>query len=385
MNKSLLMSGLWLVGLSPVVLALPPAPPNDDPSNAEVIDPNVPTVVFGTTVLADDSISTTNLPSPVDDVDGPDVFYSLTPDVSDTYRLSLLPWQRAPLRSSDRRFILYVQDEDGFTIAGAEAPGNARPIFLDVDLVAGTTYRIAVDYDATTRDNFPFTLVVDTIPMTAPDDCSAVETLSVTLPTAASNSLDGAAGDFLFTQGAGTCAVQGSSPSNAPGVDHVYRFTPVTTDTYAFELAVNGFDGMLYINTSCPPVFPGGCVGASNHSTSGTSGGKHELIAASLQAGTDYYVYVDGGSASDQSGDYALIVDTALAYEISELEPNNSSASATTPITPLNGGQLVGPTDEDWWAIPGNTADRVYAWVNNGGSSNSTLDADLAFIGTDGS
>ncbi|MHC5110943.1 MAG: proprotein convertase P-domain-containing protein, partial [Planctomycetota bacterium] len=366
-------------------LALPPAPGNDEPAAADIIDPNVPTVVFGTTVLANDSISSTTLPAPVDDVDGPDVFYSLTANSTETYRFMLFPWQRAPLRSSDRRFILYVQDDEGVFITGAQAPGNARPFFVDVPLFAGSTYRIGVDYDAATHDNFPFTLVVDTIPATTPDDCGTAETLSTDLPTAAVNSIAGGSADYLFQQGDGTCAVSGTSPTNAPGIDHVYVFTPQVSGEYAFELGVNGFDGVLYINTACPPVFPGGCVGASNHSTSGSSGGKHEFIAASLDAGTDYYVYVDTGSNTQTSGDYALVVDTAFAYEVNELEPNDSFLNATLPETPLNGGQLVGPADEDWWAVPGTTGDRVYAWVNNGGSSNSTLDADLGFYAADGS
>lgn len=385
MNTSIRTIGFLCLINACRMLALPPAPPNDDPLNAEVLDPTVPTVVFGTTVLANDSISTTPLPAPVNDVDGPDVFYDFTPANTEDYRFTLLPWQRAPLRSSDRRFILYVLDDDGFAIAGAEAPGNARPFSVEVNLMAGTAYRIGVDYDAATHDNFPFTLIVDTVPATIPDDCATTEVLSTDLPTAVSNSIDGGTADYLFEQGTGTCAVSGGSPTDAAGIEHVYRFTPDLTGEYAFELAVNGFDGVLYINTSCPPVFPGGCLGASNHTTGGTSGGKHELIVATLQAATDYYIYVDTAGADQLTGEYTLIADTALAYEISEVEPNDTPGTASSPITPLNGGQLVGPGDEDWWAISGGTGDRVYAWANNGGTSNSTLDADMAFIAADGS
>lgn len=382
------MSGavaLTLAWAATGVIALPPAPPNDDPLTPEVLDPNVPTIVYGTTVLGDNSISTTTLPAPADDVDGPDVYYSFTPNTSDTYRIQLMPWHRAPLRSSDRRFIIYVQDGDGIFLGGAQAPGNARPFNVDVALTAGSTYRIGVDYDASTHDNFPFTLVVDTLAATAPDDCATVQDLATTLPTAVLQDIDGATADYLFEQGTGQCAVSGSTPTTAAGIDHVYRFTPTVTGSYAFELAVNGFDGVLYINTSCPPVFPGGCLGASNHSTSASSGGKHELIVTSMDADTDYYIFVDNGSTTLNTGSYALIVDTAFGYEMSEEEPNGSFATATPVGTPLNGGQLVGPTDVDWWSVSGDAGDRVYAWVNNGGSSNSTLDTDLGFFAADGS
>ena len=32
------------------------------------------------------------------------------------------------------------------------------------------------------------------------------------------------------------------------------------------------------MDDSCGPFFPDGCFGASNHSTSGSSGGRHELV-----------------------------------------------------------------------------------------------------------
>ena len=90
------------LSFTPTALANPPAPPNDDPGSAEVVGPDTPVLVYGTTVLADDSISITTLPAPANDVDGPDVFYSFTPAEADTYRVHLLPWFKAPLRSSDR-------------------------------------------------------------------------------------------------------------------------------------------------------------------------------------------------------------------------------------------------------------------------------------------
>ncbi len=371
--------------LTSAAFALPPAPPNDDPANAETIGPDVPIVVFGTTVLADDSISATTLPPPADDVDGPDVFYSFTPNVSDVYRVHLMPWQRAPLRSSDRQFTIYIQDGDSIFLAGARAGGTGRNVYFDVSLAAGLTYRIGVDYNAATHDNFPFTLLVDLLSAVAPDKCVTAESLSTDLPTVALNDIDGALPDYFFVQGTGQCAVSGATPTTAPGNDHVFVFEPTVTGEYAFELGTAGFDGVLYVNTSCPPVFPGGCLGASNHSTSGSSGGKHELIVVTLEAGTPYYIYVDNGSTTLTTGAYALIVDTAFGYEISEVEPNDDAIDATPLTTPLNGGQLVGPLDEDWWAVTGLTGDKVYAWANNGGSSNSTLDTDLEFYAPNGS
>ena len=49
----------------------------------------MPIIVYGTTVLADDSISTTGGALPAIDpyMDGPDVFYDFTPAASGTYRI----------------------------------------------------------------------------------------------------------------------------------------------------------------------------------------------------------------------------------------------------------------------------------------------------------
>lgn len=373
--------GLLVPALSAV--GNPPPPPNDAPEDAQVIGPATPILVYGTTVLADDSISVTTLPAPADDVDGPDVFYSFTPEEANTYRVHLLPWVKAPLRSSDRRFTVYVMDGGGDFVDGVRAPGSARPLHFDVTLDGGVTYTIGVDYNATTHDNFPFTLMVDTVLAENPDDCDSVMDLPGALPVVVLGDIDAASPDFDFAQSGGRCAVSGGSPTDAPGNDHVFRFTPSVTGDYAIDL-IPGFDGVVYVDDTCPPDFNDGCLGAANHSTSGTSGGKHELVVVSLEADVPYYVYVDNGSDSNTTGAYALIIDTAFNYEANEIEPNDAPASATPVSTPLNGGQLVGPLDEDWWRVSGFAGDRIYAWVNNGGSSNSTLDTDLGFYAPDG-
>ncbi len=360
--------------------ALPPPPPNDDPENAEPVGP-LPAVIYGTTVLANNSISSTTLPPPADDVDGPDVFYSFTPEVSGSYRVQLIPWQYAPLRSSDRRFTIYILD-GGTALAGARAPGDARLVHFDVALVAGTEYLIAVDYNATTHDNFDFTLIVDALALTNPDTCGVAETLAGPLPLARLNRIDGAANDYQFTQGTGLCEIAGTTPTPAAGNDHVYKFIPDADGDYAIELATDAFDGVLYVNSECGPT--GTCLAASNHGTGTTSGGRHELVVVTLTAGVECYIYVDNASTTALTGPYALIIDAAAAYGLTEVEPNNSAGSATPLGTP-NGGQLSGATDADWWAVSGLTGDRVYAWVNNGGTSNSTLDTDLALLAADGS
>lgn len=368
------------------VHALPPAPANDAIANAEDLGSTFPTLIYGSSVLGDNSVNDSGGALAAIDsfMDGPDVFYKFTTNGAGTYRIRLAPWQRAPLRSSDRRFVLYMFDTPGGPlnfIDGIRAPGNAQPVTLDVVLNAATEYHLGVDHDNATHDNFDFQLIVEELNLTNPDNCASAMVLPTALPVVVVNDIDGAADDFAFTQSTGQCEVAVST--TAPGIDHVYSFTPTVTDTYAIELYSTGFPDVLYIDDSCDPFFLDGCQGASHVSTS--AGGKHELIAVELMGGTEYFIFVDNNSTTNVSGNYALIIDTAFNYEISELEPNDTPATANPIGTPLNGGQLIGRMDEDWWSVTGNTGDRVYAWANNGGSSNSTLDTDLGFFAADGS
>lgn len=363
-----------------------PVPPNDTPATADIIDAGaLPALIYGTTVGAHDDITTmVDLPAITNLVDGPDVYYTLTPLSAGTYRVQLIPWQHAPLRSSEWQFTLYALDDGLRGVAGLRAPGSARPVTLDVALNAGTQYYIGVDYDAATngRDNYPFTLVVDALDLNNPDNCGLVENLGAAVPAVRINSITGSVNDFAFTPGVALCSV--ATTTAAGGNDHVYKFTAPYTGDFAIELVGDGFDPVLHVNTACPPDFVSGCVGAANHSTGTTSGGRHELIVVSLLVGLDYYIYADNSSTTALTGNYTLIVADAFDYEITEVEPNDSPALPSPLGTPLNGGQIAGRGDVDYYAVTGGTGDRVYAWANNGGTSNSTLDLDLTLVEPDG-
>ncbi|HRX84888.1 MAG TPA: proprotein convertase P-domain-containing protein, partial [Phycisphaerae bacterium] len=382
-----LLAGVWTSTAS----ALIPAPLNDTPSTAQNVGPTLPTLIYGSTVLASDAVSTTSGAVPALDtvVDGPDVFYRIEPAVTGTYRFHLAPWQHAPLRSSERQFALYMMEDLGggsFTVlpgAGIRAAGSARAVHLDVSLLAGGKYVLGVDQNAATHDEADFTLAVDLLNLTNPDNCASAEVLPSTLPVVRLNDIDSATADYNFTQSTEQCAVSGTTPTTAPGNDHVYQFTPSADGYYAIELISDGWNPVIYVDDSCPPFFGDSCQGASDHSTGGSSGGKHEFVVVYMFGGIPYYIYVDQVAVA--TGAYTLIIDDAVNYEVTEEEPNDSPATASVPALPLAGGQLVGPADIDYWAVTGDPGDRVYAWVNNGGSSNSTLDTELRFYAPDGS
>lgn len=385
MNRFRGVAALALLGVIPLAaMAAAPIPANDTPAGAQVIGPAVPAVIYGTLEGAADDVNVSGLASVPDAyIDGPDVFYSFTPATTDTYRIQLLPWQDAPLRSSERRMSIYVATDLGVTpfMDGNRAPSSARPVHVDVLLTGGVTYYIAVDNNLETRDNVCFTLIVDTLSPVIPDDCTSIETIpSASLPYAVLNNIDASSNNFEFIdQGTGRCAVAAST--SATGIDHVFLFTPTANGDYAFELVSEGFDGVIYIDDSCP--FPGdGCMGASHNGVSGS--GRHDLVVVTLEANKDYWIVVDEDDGSNTTGTYTLIVDTAYGYEMNEIEPNDTPATATPLTTPLNGGQILGPLDIDYYSVSGLTGDRMYAYVNNGGSSNTTLDMDVWFYATDG-
>jgi len=380
-----------LVGsLTTAAVALPPPPPNDTPATAQLVGATFPDLIYGTTVLASNAVNDTGGVIPLLDpnLDGPDVFYRLEPSVNGTYRFHLAPWQFAPLSSSGRQFALYVMEDLGggsYAVlpgAGIRAAGSARAVNLDVALLAGGKYVLGVDQNQATRDEAEFTLIIDLLTTSNPDTCGVAEVLPNTLPVVRVNNIDGAAGDYTFTQSTGQCAV--ASTTTAPGNDHVYEFTPAADGFYAIELISDGWNPVMYIDDSCPPFFPDSCQGASDHSTGGTASGKHEFVVVELLGGIPYYIYVDQHVAA-ATGAYTLIIEDAAVYEVTEVEPNDTPGTASPVTLPHAGGALIGPTDVDYWAIPGNTGDRVYAWLNNGGSTNSTLDTTLRFYAADGS
>lgn len=382
---------LLVAALATTAMALPPVPLNDTPATAENVGATFPVLIYGATVIANDDVSTTAGAVPALDtvIDGPDVFYRIEPVVHGTYRFQVAPWQYAPLRSSERRFALYMMEDLGggsFAVMpgqGVRAGGSARAVILDVALLAGGKYVLGIDQDAATHDESDFTLAIDLLTLTNPDNCGSAEVLPSTLPVVRMNNIDGAAHDFNFTQSTDQCAIVGSTPAVGNGNDHVYQFTPNTDGYYAIELISDGYNPMIYIDDACPPLFVDGCQGASDHNTGGTSGGRHEFIVVFLFAATPYYIYVDQVTAA--AGAYTLIIDDAVNYGVTEEEPNGTPASASLPSLPISGGQIAGPGDVDYWAITGNVGDRVYAWAHNGGTANSFTDNELRFYAADGS
>jgi subtilisin-like proprotein convertase family protein len=393
---STVVVGLALVGVaSPASAALPP-PANDTPATAEPVGA-LPAILTGSNVGGDDTINTTTLPA-VPSVPGPDVFYSFTPAASGDYWVVMIPWDQIPVYASSGGSVpvpnlcVYLREAgSGTFVAGSDANPRGQADTVIVTLTGSTEYEIVVDSTETVArgQQFEFMLVVADAPSGSAEDCAAGATISNALPTAVVNTLTGASDDFTFVEGTGRCDVADPFGTVVPGPDHVYEFTtgpdPSDAGDYVFNLIPGGsaWDGYVYIADSCPPFLPLGCLGAASHTSSSTR--QAEAIVVTLLEEKTYYVYVDTASFSLPDAKYTLLVDRADAYDINEVEPNDSPGTATPLSASSNGAQVVGGSDVDEWSLTADAGDRLFAFVDTGAAPLSEFDTELRVIGVDGS
>ncbi|MEM6993402.1 MAG: hypothetical protein AAF721_23010 [Myxococcota bacterium] len=110
------------------------------------------------------------------------------------------------------------------------------------------------------------------------------------------------ANDYGYS--AGACAGNGGAGNNA-SADVAYEFTPVSSGVYTIDFAPMGYDGTVYIVSSCDDV-DGTCVAAGDTAGDGLT----DSLTAELDAGTTYYIL--GGSffnfTEGTGGPYTLTV-----------------------------------------------------------------------------
>ena len=157
------------------------------------------------------------------------------------------------------------------------------------------------------------------------DTCATATTINpAALPFSAEGTTDGATNDV--DPGLTGCVA-------GPGRDAVYSFTPAATDKYtigATPLGI-GFDMSLYVVTDCANAATT-CVAGSNFT--GTT--KGEFVTPTLNAGTRYFIVVDGNTA-ESFGPFRISVrrglptnDTCASPTVIEASRLPFSADATT-------------------------------------------------------
>ncbi len=372
-----------------------PPPANDTPDTAQPVGP-LPVVVTGSNVNGDNTIDTTTLGG-LEAVPGPDVFYTFTPAADGDVWIVMIPWIEVPVYASSGGTVpvpnlcVYVREAGtGTFVAGADENGRGVSDTVIASLSAGTEYEIVVDSTESVPrgQEFEFTLVVADAPTASAEDCTGSAMISAALPTAVVGTLTGAVDDFTFVEGTGRCDVADPFGTFLPGVDHVYAFTtgpdPSDAGDYVFTLVPGGaaWDGFLYVADSCPPFFPPGCLGAASHTSSTVR--QAETVVVTLDYDTTYYVYVDAATLSVPDAKYALLVDLAAGYDVTEVEPNDDAVDASPVSAGAVGGQIVGGADEDYWSVMADAGTKLYAFVNNGNAALSAIDSELRLFAGDG-
>lgn len=380
-------AGLW---------AAVPAPPNDTPGTAAAIT-TIPAVVTGSNVNGDNTINSTTLGG-LSLVPGPDVFYTFTPTTTGDYWIMMVPWIQTPVYGSsgiglpEPNLCVYVREVgSGTFVAGSNANGRDIPDTVVATLTASTTYEIVIDSAEleTRRQAFEFTLIVAAAPSGSAEDCAADAMISNTLPSAAVNTLTGAIDDFTFTEGSGRCDVANTSGLNVAGPDHVYHFktgpNPSDAGDYVISLIAAGsvWNGYIYVADSCPPFLPLGCLGAASNVA--FTPPHYESIVVTLDFDKDYYIVVDSATLTLPDAKYALLIDRAGQHDITEIEPNNTSGTATGLTSAItDGGQIMGPADIDFWSLSVAAGDRLYALLDIGNTLLTSIDGELRLINSDG-
>ncbi len=259
----------------------------------------------------------------------PDHVYAFTPPGDGDYTLTL-----------DASFdtALYVladcADPDGSCQGGVDLLGTET---LTVYLLAGHTYYVIVDgysayealagtYTLTVAAHDPGSCTPDCAGKECGDDgcgghCGSCLTAGGTCTPAGLCQAPGAGetcadpftltGDPVTASGDTSGASQdfGVQAGECPGLDydrggassdHVYAYTPAVDGTYDVSLDPS-FDAALYVVTDC--AAPGAsCLGGSDNL-------GPEQVSVSMQAGTTYFLIVDGYSAySNLSGAYTITV-----------------------------------------------------------------------------
>ncbi len=374
-----------------------PTPANDTSATAEVLGA-APVIAYGSNVLGTNDINATTIGG-LASVPGPDVFYSFTPSVTGSYWVMMVPWNQVPVYGSTGGTVpvpdlcVYIRAKlSGTFIGGADANPRYQPETVIATLTSGTEYEIIVDsvFADARLNQYEFMLMVAAAPSGSRENCVSTGIIAgVTFPHVQVGTLTGATDDVSFVEGTGRCDVGSSIGLATAGVDHVYAFTTGPNPSDAGEYMVNlipagtAWNGYAYIVDSCPPFYPLGCFGAASHSSATSN--QAEAIVVSLDFDKTYYIVVDAATASTPNARYALIIDRATGYGVSEIEPNDTAGLAT-PVTigMQDGGQIAGAADIDYYSLTATGGSKLYAFCDNGNVLLSGIDTELRVFAPNG-
>jgi len=242
---------------------------------------------------------------------GADVVYSFTPAATDVYTIGATP--KTPFDLS-----LYVVTDCSnpatTCVAGSNSAGFDRGESMTPTLNAGTRYFIVVDTPTldSSAGAFHFSLRRG---RPANDTCATATVIDPSrLPFSVSAGTFGATNDL----DPGTSCF--TSSHSATGPDVVYQFTPADTQLYVITVVPSGdYDTSVYLTTDCSTI-------ANCFSSDVGGAGSTEVLRQVLNAGTTYFIVVDGFGLD--AGDFNFSLQPSIAHS-----PNPPSDLTATAVS----------------------------------------------------
>jgi hypothetical protein len=285
---------------------------------------------------------------------GGDVVYSFTPSATDTYTIGATPttpWDLSLYIVTD------CSNPIGTCVAGANNRGFDSGEFLSVTLNAGTRYFVVVDsvIQDPNAGGFHFSLrrgrpANDTCATATVIDPSRLPFSSATSTFGANNDLDPGQSCFTSTQ-------------STRGPDVVYQFTPADTQVYRITVTPAAqFDVSVYVTTNCSTI--ANCMGADLGGI-----GDPETLLKNLQAGTTYFIVVDGFGGD--AGDFTLSFTPSIPR--APIAPSDLTATAVSP-TQVNLAWHDNSGDEQGFRVERSLNGFQFTEIGTVGSNVTTFD-----------
>ncbi|MFY9611331.1 MAG: choice-of-anchor D domain-containing protein [Blastocatellia bacterium] len=240
---------------------------------------------------------------------GVEVVYSFTPSATDTYVAGVTPI--APGFDVSLYIVTNCADPSGSCVAGTDARSFAEGESLVATLNAGTTYFIVIDSPQQSGQGQYHFVLRKGLP--ANDSCASPVVIEPSrLPFQASATTFGATNDT----NPGTPCLRSAQSGGGPDV--VYQFTPASGQNYDFTVTpAANYDASLYVVTNC--VNATGCRGMDLR-----GGGAPETLRRNLNAGTTYFIVIDGSQGD--FGDFMLTIVPTIP--LAPPAPTNLTATA---------------------------------------------------------
>ena len=288
-------------------------------------------------------------------------YYSFTPAASGSYRFSMcgtatFDTKIAVMNTCDPAGGVLACNDDGAGCAGFSS------LIPAVDLVAGTTYKVAIGGYAATTAAGSGTLTISLNGGGGGGGCKGAGALNLGLNS------------FSTVGVTNVVDLTGQCDPGPFGDDLIYNaayftFTPATSDIFQISTCnIAPFDTRLAVMNTCVPT--DGVLACNDDGPNTCANFSSRIDAVALEAGVTYYIVIGGYSAADSGSgqvDISVFVPcelptaTAAEVELCGEDTNGgcNNAAGGSPSEPIAVGDTIagefwasgGTRDTDWYLL----------------------------------